>query len=180
MITIDCGDDMNNVYDFNWVVNEIDQCIVLKLVDNDKTLGIYQASEIGYDLDDIEVRFANVADLIRFINHSGIVFRDVSDSNNVIRIPTRKILVLFNNSNKLGNKDDKNINTNTLEAFIVHNNEQLKNKCQIKSYKVNEESEELKEIMDIAYRFGNMGMQDTIEALEKVNLVNYHKTSRSA
>ena len=180
MITIDCGDDMNNVYDFNWVVNEIDQCIVLKLVDNDKTLGIYQASEIGYDLNDIEVRFANVADLIRFINHSGIVFRDVSDSNNIIRVPIRKILLLFNNSNKLGDKGNKNINTRTLEAFIMYNNELLKGKYQIQAYKVNDESEELKEIMDIAYRFGNMGMQDTIDALEKVNLVNYHKTSRSA
>ena len=179
MIIIDCGDEMDKVYDFNWIVNEIDQCIILKLINDDKTLGIYQVSEIGYDFDDVEVRFANVSDLIKFINHSAIIFRDVSDSSNIIRIPVRKILLLFTNSNKINDKGNKMISDDTLEAFIMYDGNLLKGKYQIHSYKVNDESEELKEIMDIAYRFGNMGMQDTIEALEKVNLLNYHKNSGS-
>ena len=48
--------------------------------------------------------------------------------------------------------------------------------------KVNDEGEELKEIMEIAYDYGNLGMNDKIDALGKINLVNYHKSkgTRSA
>ena len=168
---------MDKVYDFNWIVEEIDQCIVLKLMNNDKLIGIYQVSDIGYDFDDVEVRFANVSDLIKFINHSGIIFRDISDSSNIIRIPIRKLLLLFSSGNKLGDNSEKSINQSTLEAFIMRDNRLLNSKYQIQSYKVTDESKELKEIMEIAYKFGSMGMQDTIEALEKVNLVNYHRSS---
>ena len=170
---------MDKVYDFNWIVNEIDQCLVLKLINGDKILGVYQVSEIGYDLDETQVRFANVADLIKFINHSGLVFRDVSDSSNIIRIPIRKLLLLFSNSNKLDNDVKKNINTKDLDAFIVCDGSQVNGNYQIQSYGVNDASEELKEIMEVAYKFSNLGMNDKIEALEKVNLVNYHKNSVS-
>ena len=177
MITIGYGDTMNKVYDFSWIVADIDQCMVLKLVQNDKLVGIYQVSNIGYDLDNVLVKFANIADLIKFVNHSGIVFSDVSDSSNIIRVPIRKLLLLFSNSNKLEDVNEKGINADELEAFIMHNGELLKGQYQIKSYKITEESDELKEIMDVAYKFGNLGMNDKIDALEKVNLANYHKTN---
>ena len=172
-----CGDIMDKVYDFNWIVSEIDHSIILKLLDDDKLIGIYQVSDIGYEIEDVEVKFANVADLIKFINHCGIIFRDVNDSNNIIRIPIRKILLLFSYSNTLDEDGKKSIKVNNLEAFMMRGGELLKGNYQIQAYKVNDESDELKEVMEIAYKFGNMGMQETIDALEKVNLVNYHKTS---
>ena len=173
---------MDKVYDFSWIVSEIDNSLILKLMSDKKEIGIYQVSDIGYDVDSVEVKFANIENLVRFINHSGVLFRSVSDGNNIIRIPLRKLFLLFSNSNKLGDGTKKSINTNKLDAFMVCDGNPLKGNYQILSYKVNEESEELKTIMEVAYNFGELGMNDKIEALEKVNLVNYHKTdgTRSA
>ena len=107
MITIGYGDIMDKVYNFNWLVSEIDQCIVLKLLDGDKLIGIYQVSDIGYDLDEIEVKFANIADLEKFILHSAVIFRDINDNDNMIRIPVRKLLFLFINSNEIDDVKEK-------------------------------------------------------------------------
>ena len=175
MITVGYGDFMNNVYHFDWVVNEIDQSIILKLVDGDKVIGLYQVSEFGYDLGKIDVKFAAVNDLTNLLTLSTILFRDVSEEKNTIRIPLRKALLLFSRSNKIGEKKERSINIKDLEAFIVRDGELLKGNYQICAYQVNHESEELKELMEAAYDFGNLGMTETIEALKKVNLLNYHK-----
>ena len=173
---------MDMVYDFSWIVPEIDQSIVLKLMDGDKLIGIYQVNDIGYDLDDIEVKFANIADLEKFILHSAVIFRDVNNDDNMIRIPFRKMLLLFNKANELTDRKEKNIDLNDVEAFIINNGQLVKDDYQIVSMKVNDEGEELKEIMEIAYNYGNLGMNDKIDALGKINLVNYHKSkvTRSA
>ena len=71
---------------------------------------------------------------------------------------------------------EKWIEADDVEAFMIRNGELVKEKYQIQTCKVNEESDELKEIMEIAYNFSSLGMNDKINALETVNLVNYHKS----
>lgn len=167
---------MNKVYDFDWLVQEIDNSIILKLVNEDKTIGVYQVSDIlAGDFDKIMVRFANANDLIKFINHSIVRFRDIDSKENIIDIPLRKLNLLFLNSNFILDGDKNHVSVSDLEAFCVRDEKILKKDCQIYTYKVNDESEELKNIMDIAFKFGNLGMQETFDALAKINLINYHR-----
>ena len=177
MITLSVLIKMDKLYDFSWIVSEIDNSLILKLVSGNKEIGVYQVSEIGYDVNSVEVKFANIEDLIKFINHSSVVFREVSDKKNIIRVPLRKLFLLFSNCNVLVDNSKRNINVNEIDAFVVCDGEMVNGNYQIQAYKVKEESDELKDIMEVAYKYSDLGMTDKIEALERVNLVNYHKTS---
>ena len=167
---------MDKVYDFNWIAQEIDNCLVLKLCNSKKAIGIYQASEIlSIDLDDVNVKFANALDLMNFVNHSVIRFRHITNPENIIDIPLRNVYKLFLNSNELATINEKYLRLNKLEAFMVRDGEVKNDNYLVYVYKVNEESEELKKTLKIAYEYNNLGMQEKIEALEQINLINYHR-----
>jgi len=165
---------VDNVYDFSWLVKEIDNSIILKLASEDEIIGIYQVSDIlNTSFDKVKVRFANANDLINFINYSFIRFKNVSDNDSFIDIPIRKIWLLFLSSNLLQEDGKKRINLNKLDAFSIYNGEALRGNYFIYTYKINKESDELKKIMKIAFSFGYFGMQDKFDALGKINLINY-------
>jgi len=166
---------MDKVYDFNWLVQEIDGCIILRLVTGGNEMGIYQVSDIlGPMFDIIKVRFANANDLIKFVNHGMVRFRDISDKKNIIDIPIRKLKLLFSNSNILGEEDTKSVVLDDLDAFVVCDKKMLKEGYKIYPYKIKDASFELESVMNIAFDFKNLGMQDTIDALNEINLINYH------
>ena len=61
ILIIDSGDNMNKVYDFNWMVREIDSSVMILLYKDDVMVGGYQASYIlAGDMERVEVKFANI------------------------------------------------------------------------------------------------------------------------
>ena len=88
ILIIDSGDDMNKVYDFKWIVKEIDSSVMILLYQDDKMVGGYQATYIlAGDMNKLEVKFANIDDLNNFINYAVVRFCDVENKYNIIDIP---------------------------------------------------------------------------------------------
>ena len=169
---------MNEIYNFNWIIEEIDNNIIFELYDGDKWLGIYQVSEIlTKSFDELNIKFANIRDLIVAIDYSAVRFTNISDKNNFIDVPINKLYALFENSTILGEEfDKKEIKLSTLDAFGIYKNEILGNKSYMLSFRVNDPSEELTEIMNIAHNFGNLGMQEKTDSLFKINEINYKRS----
>ena len=169
---------MDKVYDFSWLVSEIDSSMILKLMKDDESLGVYQVSDIlDASLEKVKVKFANANDLINFINHSVVRFRGNNDDYSILDIPFRKIWLLYLNSNSINKNDKRKVNLSKLDAFLVCNGDLVKDECYIYPYKVNKESDELRKVMKIAFNFGYLGMQEKFDTLAKVNLINYHMTN---
>ena len=82
---------------------------------------------------------------------------------------------LLNNSNKFGDTVDKDIKINDIDSFSVYDGAILSDNYVISVYQINEPSEYLVKIMNIAKEFGEMGIQEKFDALGNVNLINYHR-----
>ena len=175
MITLSVVMKMDKVYDFSWVLSEIDNSLILKLVSSDGSIGIYQVNDLimGYNLDKVSVKFANANDLINFINYGAVRFRDVNHPENIIDIPIKKVWRLYLNSNLVGMGDKKKNSLKQLAAIVVCDQEMLKEDAFVYTYKVNKESDELRKLLKLAFNFDYLGMQDMFNALAKINLINY-------
>ena len=175
------GDIMNIEYDFNWLVGEIDNSIILKLLKDKEVIGVYQVNEIlDIALNPVKVKFAVINDLLNFVNYTIVRFVDVNDRSNIIDIPFRKIWLLYLNGTMIGEKVNKRIKLSKLEAKFYSDGQVLKdNDYYVYSYKVNEESEELGKVMKIAFDFRYLGMQQTSDALANLNLINYKMDNKS-
>lgn len=173
---------MDQVYSFDWLIQEIDNSIILKLVNTDGVIGVYQVSDLimGYNFDKVAVKFANANDLINFINYGAVRFRDVNYPENIIDIPIKKVWRLFLNSNLIGKGNKKKSSLKQLNAFVVYDKETLKDDALIYTYKVNNESDELRKVLKLAFNFDYLGMQDMFNALAKINLINYKMESSNS
>ena len=112
---------------------------------------------------------------MNFVSHSVIRFRHDTNPENIIDIPLRNVYKLFLNSNELATINEKYLRLSKLEAFMVRDGEVKNDNYLVYAYKINEESEELNKTLKIAYEYNNLGMQEKIEALEQINLINYHR-----
>ena len=52
-------------------------------------------------------------------------------------------------------------------------------KEELEKYNINEESDDLKDVMNIAHTFNKLSMNDKIEALEEINLINYQRCKQN-
>ena len=87
---------MDKVYDFGWMVNEIDNSIAIVLTKDNLTLSTYQISHIlTGDMKQMEVKFANVEDLENFVLYAVVRFYDVRNRKNIIDIPVRKLKQIY-------------------------------------------------------------------------------------
>lgn len=166
---------MDKVYDFNWIVQEIDASIIFMLVKDNKIIGGYQVSDIlTGDMDDVAVKFANIDDLNNFINHAVVRFCDVKNRFNIVDIPIRRLKILYENSNKLGlNTGTKRISPSELDSFLVLDEKSVGDEYLIQAINFGKISEELEKIITIASEYSNMGMQERFDALGSINLANY-------
>ena len=115
-------------------------------------------------------------DLTNFINYSVIRFTNIQNEKNIIDIPLRKLQLLYDNSNKIGDISNKKISFETLEAFTIYNNNVISVGLNFISFKINEPSDEFKEILQISSTYPTMGMQEKFDALNKINIINYQKS----
>ena len=171
---------MNEMYSFDWLISDIDASIIFMLRDGKEMLGSYSVSELKTNgLDDTNIKFANINDLTNFINYTTVRFVESQNRSNIIEIPLRSLYTLYQNTNEITSDEIKAISLPELDAFGVHNEHVLRNGYAIYAYKINEETEELKEIMQITHEFASLNMNDKINALENINLINYQRQEKN-
>ena len=175
ILIIDSGDDMNKVYDFKWIVKEIDSSVMILLYQDDKMVGGYQATYIlAGDMNKLEVKFANIDDLNNFINYAVVRFCDVENKYNIIDIPVRKLKQFYESSNMLGSKKEKiRIKPSELDCFSVINGKNNIDGYMLEIVSYNDVSDELKQIISIANDYQSLDMQGKFDALGSINLTNY-------
>ena len=175
---------MNKIYDrtsdFSWMAQDIDCSLMLMLMHDNHTVVGYQVCDVlEADMDDLAVKFANVDDLEQFVEFAVVRFVDVRNTNNVLDIPVRKLAYLYENSNELlGSTERKKIKLDSLDAFFFLNGKKDSDDYLIEGIKIDKESEELREVMNIARDYMTMGMQQKFDALAKVNLINYNREKK--
>jgi len=166
---------MDKVYDFNWIIQEIDGSIIFMLYKDNKVVGGYQATYVlAGDMKEVNVKFANIDDLDKFLSYAVVRFCDARNPNNIIDIPISKMKDLYAKSNNLLEPTGrKRIKLDEIACFSVKDKKVITDDYQIEAITYNDISDELKEIFDIASKYNEMGMQDKFDALYNINLTNY-------
>ena len=172
---------MDRVYDFGWMVSEIDDSIVLVLVKKDMVVSTYQISYLlTGDMKQMEVKFANIEDLENFALHAVARFYDITNKYNIIDIPISKLKVVYDNCNKYDNEEiKKKIKLSDLDCFSVIDDETDRDEYSIEVISFSEISDEFRKIIDICNRYGKMGMMEKFDALCDINLANYRVENNS-
>lgn len=168
---------MNRICDFNWLVGDIDESIIFMLRDGKQMIGSYYVKELTTNgIESDEIRFANISDLTNFVNFTSIRFVDSKDDTNIIDIPLRNLKTLYSKTNEITKEEPEGIELTELDAFGVGNNHVLTHGYAIYAYKINEPSDELKEVMYLTNKFGSLSINEKINALEEINLINYQRS----
>ena len=167
---------MDKVYDFNWIFHEIDSSIVLNLIKDGEIVSAYQPCYILVGgMNQVEVKFANIYDLEKFIDLAVIRFYDVANKYNIIDIPIRKLKKIYDKGNILGETDDiDSIKLGDLSNFSVIDGKRNNGDCSIAVVKFQEISKELMMILDICNRYRrDASMMEKFDALAELNRINY-------
>lgn len=168
--------------DFKWIAKDIYDSLIINLFykkNNQYILyGNYEAS-IVLDVvgGNIDVKFANIDDITNLITMGMVRFVNIKNESDVIDIPIRKLAVLFNNAVNIKNISDKSnlIELNKLDAFAVIGGIHIKDGYFVKTIKINDPNDSLIKLLDKAYEYGNMGMQEKFDTLSDVNMANYRR-----
>ena len=173
---------MDKVYDFNWMNSEIDNSVVLALIKDNKVVSNYQVNYIlTSDMNQVEVKFANIDDLEQFVNYAVIRFYDITNKYNIIDIPIRKLKELYDKSNDVEDTTDrKRIKFSDLECFSVINGKTNSEDYSIEVVKFQEVSDEFMKIITICSKYNKMDTMEKFEALGEINLTNYQVEKNSA
>ena len=171
---------MDKVYNFDWMLSDIDDSIIFILQDGRESLGSYAVSELRSNVaDDVSVKFANISDLTNFVNFTSVRFVDALNPENIVDIPIRNLCALYEDSNEITEDKPKGIRLNEIEAFAVNAGRVVSDGYALYVYRINEETDDLKEIMGITHTFNGLSMNDKIEALEDINLINYQRGKKN-
>ena len=168
---------MDEIYDFKWLVGDIDASMIFMLRDGKDALGSYCIN--GLNMNGVEepgVKFANISDLTNFINYTTVRFANSLNPEDVVDIPLRNILVLYENGNEIATEKARGLSLDELEGFGVFDGRVINNGYAIYAYKINEPSEELDVVMKLTHTFNGLSMNDKINALEDINLANYQRS----
>ncbi len=164
---------MNKEDNFDWLVREIDECLIFMLKSGKEMLGSYYAESIrinGIDL--VSVKFANINDLTNFVNYSLIRFVNSLDKTNIIDIPIKKIYTLVSTAKRDGSGM---VELDELNSFAVLNDKVVSRGYAVVPYLVKELDQEVLSVIKKISTFDSLSMNDKIDALEDINLVSYHK-----
>ena len=168
---------MNN--NFKWLANDIDNTLVLKVVSNenkDISYGAYCVMDVlEVDGDKIDVVTANIDDLTSLLTMGMIRFINISNSNDILDIPLRNIYSLYKNAKVLGKeKEGRLLSFKELDAFSVIKGK-MRDDLLVFSGVIGDISDDLKNVMEIAYLFGSYGMQEKFDALCKITMINHQR-----
>ena len=164
---------MNREYDFQWVVNEIDNSLIFMLKSGKELLGSYYADSLKINgIDMVSVKFANINDLTNFVNYSLVRFVNSLDKTNIIDIPIKKIYELIS---AVKSSDPEPIELEKLGSFAVLSDKVVSYGYAIVPYKVRDANDEFVDMMRKISEFDQLSMNQKIDVLEDINLINYHK-----
>ena len=166
---------MKDIYDFDWLVDDIYNSIGFILNDGSKQLGKYRISELKTNgVNGIGVKTANINDLINFINHTMVRFTDMKDETNVFDVPLINLYRLYEDTDGKPHK----FTLDVLGAFGVHDSHVLGDGHNIYVDKAGEASKDLKEIMFLAHNFAKLDMNEIIATLVRIDEINMRRMKK--
>ena len=179
-------EEFNNIYDFNWLVTDINDSITFKLYyrnDNrNDFIGTYDVlSLVSVVGDTLIVRTANISDLKDFLEIGYVRFArlDNDREDNIVDIPLRKIYKLFQDANEINAIDEKCVKLTDIEGSSRYDDSYVNDGYVVVAYKIKEPSEELNRIIKIANKFGNMGLSEQLEAIGIIDEDSYQRNKNS-
>lgn len=168
---------MTNDKNFKWLTSDIYSTLVINIMmDNNTLLGTFDVSDILETTGDkLEVKTANIDDLTNFLTLGIVRFVNVINGDDIVDIPFRNLYTLYQNASVLGMRPEGHLMTfKELEVFSVLNGV-VRDDLLISSSIIDELSDDLKEIMKIAYDYGNYGMQEKFDAMSRVTVINHRR-----
>lgn len=171
---------MTKMNNFDWLADDINDTLVLKVIykkeNKEEFYGVFNISDVLETTgDELEVETANIDDLTNLLTLGIVRFVNINDRSDVLDIPFRKLYLLYKEASVLGeNMEQKMISVQELDTFSIIDGT-VKNDFLVVSAKIDQESDDLREVMKIAYEFGNYSMQEKFDALSKVNLINHRR-----
>lgn len=171
---------MTNKNNFKWLADDINSTLVLKVVfikDNlEKFYGVYNVIGVLETTgDELEVKTANIDDLTNLLTLGIVRFVNVGDNSDILDIPFRNLYKLYLNASELGeNVQKRALSFTELDMFSVIDGT-VRNNFSVISAKIDSVSEDLNEVMKIAYEFGNYSMQEKFDALNKITFINHRR-----
>lgn len=168
---------MTNNKNFKWLTSDIYSTLVINIMaDNNTLLGTFDVSDILETTGDkLEVKTANIDDLTNFLTLGIVRFVNVIDSDDIVDIPFRNLYMLYQNASVLGmNVKGRLMTFNELGVFSVLKGT-VRDDLLISSSLIDEISDDLKEIMKIAYEYGSYGMQEKFDAMSRVTVINHRR-----
>lgn len=170
---------MTENYNFKWLKNDIDSTLVIKIAGDSfekEHQGIYCIYDVlESDFDKISIKFANIDDLTNLLTLGVVRFINVINKNDILDIPFRNLYKLYENANVLGAEQiGRLLSFKELEVFSVLNGE-VRDDLMLYSAVIDDVSEELNEVMKIAYDFNSYGMQQKFDALYRITDINHQR-----
>ena len=162
---------------FRWLTYDIDNSIVLKVVNelDDRQTTVYNVLDVlEVDGDKIDVKTANIDDLTNLLTIGIVRFANVNNQNDILDIPFRNLYKLYESSSVLGNGENKYILSSSLDCFAVISGKTHK-LLKIFPVLIRDISDDLKEVIKIAYSFGSYGMQEKFDALSEITMINHRR-----
>lgn len=162
---------------FGWLKEDIYSTVVLNVMYNqDNHLGVFQVSDVLETTGDkLEVETANIDDLTNFLTLGVVRFVNVLDNNDFLDVPFRYLYKLYDNANQIDRLGDRKMLSFTeLDLFAIIDGvvrDDLFLYCTL----IDKVSDDLNEIMKIAFHFGNYGMQEKFDAMSNVTLINHKR-----
>lgn len=165
---------------FKWLVEDIYSTIVLKVFYKkdafEEEYGVFGVSGVFNTLgEDFDVETANIDDLTNLLTLSIVRFVNVIDKSDILDIPFRNLYLLYKTANVLGEDgEEKLISFKELDTFSIIDGT-IKNDYLVFSAVISKVPEELDEVMKIASEFGQYGMQEKLDALNRITVINHRR-----
>lgn len=171
---------MTSKDNFKWLIGDIDSTLVLKVVYKKENVcedyGIFNIEDVlETPCDKLEIDAGNINDLTNLLTLGIVRFINTNNRSDVLEVPFRLLWLLYRDANVLGvENDEKFISFKELDTFSVIDGT-VRNDLFVFSAKINEPSVDLRKVMEIAYEYGNYGMNEKIKALEEVDDINHKR-----
>ena len=165
---------------FKWLINDIDNSLVLKVIykNNDvlEEYGVFNVNDVlETPCDELEISTGNINDLTNLLTLGVVSFVNINDRKDILDVPFRKLYLLYKNGNMLGkNNENKLISFGELDTFSIIDGT-IRNDLLVFSAIIDKPSDELEQLMKISYEYGSYGMQEKMDALNKITIINHKR-----
>ena len=165
---------------FKWIMQDIDSTLILKVVyiknGIQEEYGIFNVVDVlETPCDKLEIDTGNINDLTNLLTLGIVRFTNIIDSSDVLEIPFRKLYLLYKNASVLTEETEgKLIPFSELDTFSVIDGT-IRNDLLLFSCQIDKVSDELSNVMKIAYEYSEYNMQEKFSALNKITEINHRR-----